>query len=122
MKALLSLLAVVVLALAPAWAADAPGPVIGIGTELKSISGHPVVVDVLPDSPAFKIGIKPGDRFLSIDDKSVDGMTLEQISHFLRGAARSHVKVTVSRDGKARDFGMRREILFLPGSQRQLAP
>jgi C-terminal processing protease CtpA/Prc len=93
--------------------ADAPGPVVGIGTELKSVGGHPVVTGVLADSPADKSGIRPNDRLLKIDGKSVDGLTLVQVSHLLRGIRGSHVEVTVDRHGETRDFGIRREILFV---------
>jgi S1-C subfamily serine protease len=114
MKALLVAL-VLVLFTVPLARADAPGPIIGIGTELKSIGGHPVVTGVLPDSPADKGGIKPNDRLLKIDDKSIDGLTLVQISHLLHGADHSRVKVTVDRNGQTKDFGLRRSVLFLTG-------
>jgi len=93
--------------------ADAPGPVVGIGTELKSIDGHPVVTGVLAESPADKSGIRTNDRLVKIDNKSVDGLSLVQVSHLLRGIRGSHVKVTVVRHGEQRDFDIRREILFL---------
>jgi carboxyl-terminal processing protease len=94
--------------------ADAPGPVVGIGTVVKSVGGHPVITAVIPDSPADKSGIKPNDELVKIDEKSIDGLTLTQISHLLRGVRHSHVEVTVNRAGEVKDFGMRRDILFLP--------
>ena len=51
MKILLVALALALFTLQTA-RADAPGPVVGIGTELKSIDGHPVVTGVLAGSPA----------------------------------------------------------------------
>ena len=93
-----------------------PGPVIGIGTELRAAGHHPVVGTVLPDSPADKVGIKSGDRFLRIDGGNVDGLTLVQIAGRLRGAVGSPIHVTVLRHGEEKTFEMHREILLLPGS------
>jgi C-terminal processing protease CtpA/Prc len=124
MKILSAVLAAVVLAFQPAFAADAPvpGPVIGIGTELKLEGGRPFVSSVLPDSPALNAGVKPGDRVVAVDNKSVTGMTLLKVATLLRGAEHSHVKMTVDRHGQARNFGMRREILYLPGSHQPEKP
>jgi C-terminal processing protease CtpA/Prc len=93
-----------------------PGPVIGIGTELRSADHQPVVGTVLPGSPADKAGVRPGDRFLRIDDSSVSKLSLVEIAVRLRGAVGSPVRLTVLRHGNERTFKMQREILLLPGS------
>jgi carboxyl-terminal processing protease len=116
MKALLTAAVVLLLAAFPAVrAADAPGPVIGIGTELESAGGHAVVAAVLPDSPADKSGVKAGDRLVKVDGRNVDGLSLLAISHLLHGARNSAVRLTIDRGGRQRDFDMKREVLWLPG-------
>jgi carboxyl-terminal processing protease len=124
MKALVAVLATLLLTIHPAFAEDAtvPGPVIGIGTELKAVDSHPVVASVLPNSPAEKAGIKPGDRILTIDGKSIDGLTLQQVANLLHGAAGSRVHLLVQRGDVKKTFSPRRQILFLPGSPTPSQP
>lgn len=46
-------------------------PLLGIKMIRLYPSGRPFARDVYPDSPAAKAGIRPGDRFLSVDDVPV---------------------------------------------------
>jgi C-terminal processing protease CtpA/Prc len=124
MKALIAVLATVLLTFHVAFADEAvvPGPIIGIGTELKTVDSHPVVASVLPNGPAEKSGIKPGDRILSIDGKSVDGLALQQVANLLHGAASSRVHLLVQRGDVKKSFSLRRQILLLPGSPAPSQP
>jgi C-terminal processing protease CtpA/Prc len=115
MKALLLVCAVLVLSGAAA-CADAPGPVVGIGTELKSEHGQPVVAQIVPGSPADQAGVWTGDRIVAVDHRMVAGLTLLQVAHLLHGARGSEVKITVNRGGGEKHFAMKREILFLAGA------
>jgi len=114
---LASLLLVSSLALVRADAGLTPGPVIGIGTALRAHDNQPVVASVLPQSPADRAGIKPGDRFERIDDWNVDGQSLVAVASHLRGAIGSRVRVTIMRGTHEKTFAMRRQILLLPGSK-----
>jgi carboxyl-terminal processing protease len=124
MKALIAVLATFLLTfhLARADELATPGPIIGIGTELKAVDSHPVVSSVLPNGPAEKAGIKTGDRILTIDRKSVDGLTLQQVADLLNGAAGSRVHLLVQRGDKKESFTPRRQILFMPGSPTPSQP
>ncbi len=115
MKAIL-LAAALVLFVSPALRADAPGPVIGIGIELKSSAGRAVVAQLVPGGSAEQAGIRTGDRVVKVDGKNVEGMTLPQIAHLLRGPRDSAIHVTVNRGGGLKEFSMKREILFLAGA------
>jgi carboxyl-terminal processing protease len=124
MKAFIAVLATVLLTFQLAFADDAaaPGPVIGIGTELKSVDSHPVVASVLHGGPAEKFGIKPGDQILKVDGKSVDGLSLQQVADLLHGAAGSRVHLLVQRGDHQKTFSPRRQILILPGSPTPSQP
>ena len=81
----------------------------GVGMELTFRNNHTVVVRTLPDNPARKAGIKPGDRIVKIDDENVDGKTTEDVAKKLRGKAGEKVKVEVLRGADALTFEMTRE-------------
>ena len=81
----------------------------GVGMELTFRNNHTVVVRTLPDNPARKAGIKPGDRIVKIDDENVDGKTTEDVAKKLRGKAGDKVKVEVLRGADTLTFEMTRE-------------
>lgn len=81
----------------------------GVGMELTFRNNHTVVVRTLPDNPARKAGIKPGDRIMKIGDENVDGKTTEDVAKKLRGKAGEKVKVEVLRGTDTLTFEMTRE-------------
>ena len=81
----------------------------GVGMELTFRNNHTVVVRTLPDNPARKAGIKPGDRIVKINDENVDGKTTEDVAKKLRGKSGDKVKVEVLRGTDTLTFEMTRE-------------
>ena len=81
----------------------------GVGMELTFRNNHTVVVRTLPDNPARKVGIKPGDRIVKIGDENVDGKTTEDVAKKLRGKAGDKVKVEILRGADTLTFEMTRE-------------
>ena len=81
----------------------------GVGMELTFRNNHTVVVRTLPDNPARKAGIKPGDRIMKIGDENVDGKTTEDVAKKLRGKAGDKVKVEILRGADTLTFEMTRE-------------
>ena len=81
----------------------------GVGIELTFRNNHTVVVRTLPDNPARKAGIKPGDRIVKIGDENVDGKTTEDVAKKLRGKSGDKVKVEVLRGTDTLTFEMTRE-------------
>jgi carboxyl-terminal processing protease len=77
----------------------------GIGAELDvDPQTHAVrIVDVFPGSPAEAGGLLAGDVITAIDGNSPPTGAPAAVSAALRGAAGSTVRITVSRNGAARD-------------------
>ena len=73
----------------------------GIGATVTTKDGKPAILGLFPDSPAEKAGLKPGDVFLTIDGKPLDGLTLEQAVALIRGAEGTTVRVEMQREGVA---------------------
>ncbi len=95
---------------------DTRGDFGGVGMRLQKIDDFVTVVTPMPDTPAFKAGIMPGDRILFVDDKDLDGMNLDEAVELMRGAVGSKVKLTISRKNEKSgkyttlpDFKLKRE-------------
>ena len=71
----------------------------GIGATINRKKGEvfPFVSESYENFPAQKAGIKPGDILLSIDGKSTEGKTTDDISNILRGAPETSVALELRR-------------------------
>jgi carboxyl-terminal processing protease len=69
----------------------------GLGIEISLRDGVLTVVSPIDDTPAFKVGIKPGDKIIKIEDESTLDMTLQDAVSRLRGETGSPVKITIFR-------------------------
>lgn len=72
-------------------------------------STRPVVGEVLPQSAAEAAGIRPGDRFVSIDGQAVT--RFEQVRHMTQLAVDRTMAVTVERGGRRIDFAVRPRVV-----------
>ena len=76
--------------------ATIPDGVIGVslhvGAERVGDTAVLYVAHVLPDGPAEKAGLKPGDELTTVDGVAVTGKTYEQVALMVRGEPGSVVK------------------------------
>lgn len=75
------------------------GKLEGIGAEITTRDGQPTIVAPIPDSPAQKAGIRPGDVIMKVDGKDVTTLTLDEIVKLVRGPAGTKVTLTVIHAG-----------------------
>lgn len=81
------------------------GSYYGIGAEIKQYGEKEVMINrVFDGSPAEKAGLKPGDIFVSIDGKSVEGSTVEEIANNLKSESKEKATVVVRRNEKEETF------------------
>ena len=73
------------------------GEYVGVGVTITRADGLPVVVDVLPDSPALEVGIEQGDLITHVEDESVRDWPLEDVVRAIRGDAGTQVKLRLLR-------------------------
>ncbi len=72
-----------------------------VGLNLDVRNHAIVVVSPVPDSPADKAGIRPGDILLKIGEKEIEfDATVQEIEGMLRGAIGSKIKLTYRRIGE----------------------
>ena len=84
---------------------DIRGSFGGIGASIRlDEQGRLVVVEALPERPAFKAGLRSGDVILKVDGAPVDELGLYEAVALIRGLAGSTVVLTVARQGKVEPF------------------
>ena len=79
---------------------ETKGSFTGIGIEITIKDEILTVVAPIEDTPAWKAGIKPGDKILKINGKSTKGMSLLEAVKLLRGPKGTKVTITILRDEK----------------------
>lgn len=83
----------------------------GVGLEISAEGNNVLVVTPIDGTPAFRAGIRPGDKIVAIDDSSVSRDGLQETIGKLRGTAGTRVSVSVLR-GPAAEllvYNLRRE-------------
>ena len=90
---------------------DTRGEFGGLGIEITIRNGLLTVVSPIEDTPAYRVGIKAGDRILKIENRYTKDMTIMDAVKMMRGPAGSKVTITVMRDSfdKPKDFTITRE-------------
>lgn len=71
----------------------------GIGAEITEQDGHIVIVTPIRNSPAEKAGLKPNDKVLTVDGKSVQGMSTTEAVQLIRGEKGTKVELAILRTG-----------------------
>lgn len=71
----------------------------GIGAEVSMTDGKVTIVAPFKDSPAEKAGLKPNDKILTVDGKSLSGLDLYEAVLKIRGKKGSIVTLEVERPG-----------------------
>ena len=66
-----------------------------VGIRLVDRRGQLIVLDVVPDGPAHKAGVRIGDRIVAIDASPVTGIPMRAITDKIRGPAGSTVVLEV---------------------------
>ena len=71
------------------------------------------ILETLPDGPADKGGVKPGDKIIEVDGELVRGMTMEEFTTRLRGEKESPVTLRIIRAKYAEpiDFTLKRSTI-----------
>lgn len=85
----------------------------GIGIEIAIKDDLLTVIAPIDDTPAFKAGVKAGDRIVKINKDITRGITLLEAVKKLRGKAGTAVSMTVLRESenKLLDFNITRDII-----------
>jgi carboxyl-terminal processing protease len=82
----------------------------GIGIEITVQNGVLTVISPIEDTPAWKAGIKAGDKIVEIDGVSTKGFSLVEAAQKMKGKKGVKIRMGIFRDGfdKTREFVIER--------------
>lgn len=90
------------------------GEVTGIGAQVEQKEGTIIIVTPLSGSPAEKAGLQPGDFILSVDGKTLSGLSFEDAVNRIRGPKDTQVQLHINRNGSEFDVTVTRDIIKIP--------
>ncbi len=89
----------------------------GIGAEIGPKDGRITIVAPLPDTPAERAGLRPGDLILAINGTSTEGMTVDRAVSLIRGEEGTRVTLNIFRpsngEGEAFDVPITRAVIHV---------
>ncbi len=102
--------------------ADTKGEFGGIGIQIGIKDGLLTVIAPIEDTPAYKAGIKAGDRIIKINNEPTKDMSLHDAVSKMRGAPKTSVTITIFREEwkDTRDFSIIREIIKIKSVKAKL--
>ncbi len=85
----------------------------GLGIRIAVRDGWLVVMTPLPETPAYRLGILPGDKIVRIEGESTQGITVMDAVKKLRGKPKTKVTITILREGEQepKDYVVTREVI-----------
>ena len=86
----------------------------GIGSLIRGGGEYVVINEVYKGFPADIAGIKPGDQISKVNGVSLKDISSDKVSDMLKGNPGSEISVSVLRNGKEKEFTMKRERISIP--------
>ncbi|HEY3398151.1 MAG TPA: S41 family peptidase [Armatimonadota bacterium] len=77
---------------------------IGVWLEQEKADGDKparvVIMSIIPEGPAAKVDMRPGDQIMAVDGKAAADQTLQAIVTLMKGPSGSPVKLILKREGR----------------------
>ena len=92
---------------------DTKGEFGGLGIQIGIKDNLLTVIAPIEDTPAFKAGIKAGDKIFKINNESTKDMSMQDAVSKMRGAPKTPVTLSIFREGwkDTKDFVIIRDII-----------
>ncbi|HEY6307123.1 MAG TPA: S41 family peptidase [Candidatus Angelobacter sp.] len=75
------------------------GKYFGVGMQIAPRNNKIIVVAPFVGTPAYKVGLRPGDAILAVDGKPTDNMSVSDVADLLKGPKGTNVHITILREG-----------------------
>ncbi|MEE8567697.1 MAG: S41 family peptidase [Anaerolineales bacterium] len=94
----------------------------GIGAWVDPDGEFLTIISPMPNSPAEKAGLKPGDEVIAIDGEDMTGVDGNLVIRRVLGPAGSSVTLTIHREGEPEllEFEIIRETIILPSIESEM--
>ncbi len=92
----------------------------GVGMEIAISEGVLTVIAPLKGTPAEKSGIRAGDKIITIDETSTDGLSTDAAVTLIRGEKGTTVTFTIFRDGEILTIPVVRDTIQVPQIEQGL--
>lgn len=101
---------------------DTRGEFSGVGIQIGIKDEILTVIAPIEDTPAFRAGIKAGDRILKINDETTKDMPLFDAVKKMRGPKGTQVTITIMREGfgKPKEFAIVRDNIILKSVKHKM--
>lgn len=98
------------------------GTYFGIGIYIGMRAKTITVIAPIPDTPAFKAGLLPGDQIVSIDGKETKNMALEEAVSHIRGPKGTTVKIGILRrdEKKPKEYTLLRDKIVVKNIEKKI--
>jgi carboxyl-terminal processing protease len=95
---------------------DIAGNFEGVGMEIGIQDDVLTVIAPLKNTPAYRAGIKAGDKILKIDDTTTEKLSTDQAVRLIRGKGGTKVRLLVLREGTEQPFeiSVTRAVIDIP--------
>jgi carboxyl-terminal processing protease len=101
---------------------DTKGEFGGLGIQIGIKEGFLTVIAPIEDTPAYKAGIKAGDKIIKINNEPTKDMGLHDAVSKMRGIPSTSVKLTILREGwkETKEFTIVREVIKIKSVKSKL--
>ncbi len=102
--------------------AETKGEFGGIGIQIGIKDGMLTVIAPIEDTPAYRAGIKAGDKIIKVNNESTKEMSLHDAVTKMRGVPKTPVTITIIREGwkETKDITIVREIIKIKSVKSKL--
>ncbi len=86
----------------------------GIGAEITTRNGQPIISKLLPNNPAEAAGLQAKDVIISVNGEVAKGWTADKTASKIRGKAGTTLRLVVQRGGQDKTYDLTRAVINNP--------
>ncbi len=101
---------------------ETKGEFAGIGVMLNPLSRKPLIDEVLPNGPAARADIEPGDIITHVDGEDVTALPLDRVVFMIRGEVGTEVTLQLLRQAAGQTLSVKlvREVISIPNIEWEM--
>src|SRR5262244_3909901 len=75
------------------------GKYYGVGMQIAPRNNKIIVVAPFVGTPAYRVGLRPGDVIIAVDGKPTDNLSVSDVAEMLKGPKGTNVHISILREG-----------------------